>query len=107
MSKSTKGFAAVYFVGCCLVMILGFVIPSGHGPVLVFGKPWGSSAIEVVAKAEGRIIFLNDASWVAMTEATGSEFIASLYNSGAGFVASSAVAYACARLTGVDLGELK
>ncbi|MEP3046752.1 MAG: hypothetical protein ABJL55_01785 [Roseibium sp.] len=107
MSKSTKGFAGFYFAGCCLLMILGFVVPSGHGPVLVFGKPWGASAIEVVAKAEGRIIFLNDATWVALTDATGSEFIANLYKSGAGFVASSAVAYACARLTGVDFEETK
>lgn len=103
MARSAKRFAAFYFLGCTLLVLLGGLLPSGNGLVAVIAKPWGDSAIEVIARANGRIIFGQNASWVALTEATDQEFVARLYQSGAGFVASSAVAYACARLKGISL----
>ncbi|MES0880484.1 hypothetical protein [Roseibium sp. SCP14] len=103
MSKSAKIFAATYFLGCCILMLLGALVPGSNGLVAVVAKPWGKTAVEVVANAEGRIIFVRDGAWVALTEATDQEFIDRLYKSGAGFVASSAVAFACARWIGVSL----
>ncbi|WP_209016933.1 hypothetical protein [Roseibium aggregatum] len=103
MSGSTKAFAAAYFVGCCALMLLGSLLPGGGGVVAVFAKPWGDTAMEVVARSEGRIIFVRSGSWVVLTESKNQQFIDRLYQSGAGFVASSAVAAACARLTGVSL----
>jgi hypothetical protein len=103
MAPSAKIFAVIYFLGCSLLVLLGSLLPSGNGLVAVIAKPWGDSAVEVIARANGRIIFGQNASWVALTEATDHEFVARLYQSGAGFVASSAVAYACARLKGVSL----
>lgn len=84
-------------------MLLGSLMPSGNGPVVVFAKPWGTSALEVVAKAEGRLMSAPSTSWIALTEASDSGFVTRLYRAGAGFVASSAVAYACARLTGLSM----
>ncbi|WP_297588017.1 hypothetical protein [Roseibium sp.] len=103
MSRSAKFFAATYFLGSCVLMLLGALMPSGNGLVAVIATPWGKPALEVVAQAEGRIIFVKDGTWVALTEVTDQEFIARLYKSGAGFVASSSVAYACARWIGVSL----
>ncbi|WP_296587551.1 hypothetical protein [Roseibium sp.] len=103
MARSARKFAAIYFLGCSLLVLGGSLLPSGNGFVAVFAKPWGESAVEVIARAEGRIIFGQNASWVALTEASDHEFIARLYRSGAGFVASSVVAYACARVKGVSL----
>ncbi len=103
MSRTAKIFAAVYFLGSCMVMLLGSLLPGGDGLVAVIAKPWGKTAIEVVAGAEGQIIFVRDGSWVALTEASDPAFIARLYQSGAGFVASSAVALACARWSGLSL----
>lgn len=88
-------------------MLLGALVPGGKGMVAVIARPWGSSALEVVAKADGRIVFVGSGAWVVLTEAGDRDFIASLYDAGAGFVASSAVASACARLSGISLEELK
>lgn len=107
MSHSARVFTAVYFLGCCLAMLLGGLVPGGHGMVAVIAKPWGDSALEVVAKAEGRIVFVRNGSWIVLTEAVDQKFIARLYESGAGFVASSAFAYACARLSGISLENTK
>jgi len=103
MSRSTRLFAAAYFAGCCTLMLLGSLLPGGSGVVAVFAKPWGDTAMEVVARADGRIIFVRSGSWVVLTESRDRQFIDRLYRSGAGFVASSAVAAACARLTGISL----
>lgn len=103
MSPTAKLFAATYFLGCCLAMLAGSLLPSDKGLVAVFAKPWGESAAEIVAQADGRIIFVGDSAMVAITEVTDHAFIDRLYNSGAGFVASSAVASACARWSGLSL----
>lgn len=103
MSRSAKVFAGAYFLGCCVVMLLASLTPSGKGPVAVFAKPWGKPALEVIAGADGRIIFVRDGVWVALTESSDQQFIDRLYRAGAGFVASTAVAYACARWSGVSL----
>jgi len=103
MNRSAKIFAAVYFLGCCVLMLLGSLTPGGNGVVAVFAKPWGKPALEVIASAEGRIIFVRDGTWVALTVSSDKQFIDRLYEAGAGFVASSAIAAACARWTGVSL----
>ncbi|WP_208981423.1 hypothetical protein [Roseibium alexandrii] len=103
MSNSTKRFVALYFLGSCLIVLLGTLVPSGNGPVVVFAKPWGASALEVVAKADGRIMVAPTATWFALSQSADSDFVQRLYQSGAGFVASSAVAYACARITGTPM----
>lgn len=84
-------------------MLLGSVMPSGAGPVVVFAKPWGAPAIEVVAKAGGQLMTAPSEAWIVLTDASDSAFVSRLYQAGAGFVASSTVAYACARLTGKSL----
>lgn len=103
MNRSAKIFAAAYFLGCCVLVLVASLTPGGKGPVAVFAMPWGKSALEVVAHAEGPIIFVNNGSWVALTESTDQQFINRLYEAGAGFVASSVIAMACARLSGVTL----
>ncbi|MEM8703172.1 MAG: hypothetical protein AAGF82_15205 [Pseudomonadota bacterium] len=103
MSRFAKGFAAVYFLMCSAVVLSGSLMPSGAGPVAVFAKPWGKSAVEVIAAAEAPVIFVRDGSWIALTDATDTELVSRLYQAGAGFVASSAVAMACARLAGLSL----
>ena len=103
MSRFAKGFAAVYFVMCSAVVLSGTLMPSGVGPVAVFAKPWGKSAIEVVAAAEAPVIFVRDGSWIALTESSDTKLVSRLYEAGAGFVASSAIAIACARLSGLSL----
>ncbi|WP_208986220.1 hypothetical protein [Labrenzia sp. OB1] len=104
MTPSAKIFAVTYFIGASMLMSLGVLLPGGKGLVAVFAKPGGLAAAEVIARAEGSIIFVRDGSWVALTESEDDEFIASLYRAGAGFVASTAVAQLCARWNGV-LGE--
>ncbi|POF34369.1 hypothetical protein [Roseibium marinum] len=104
MTSSAKIFAAAYFLGACILMSLGVLLPGGKGLVAVFAKPGGLTAAEVIARADGPVIFVRDGSWVALTESEDHEFIARLYRAGAGFVASSAVAQVCARWNGV-LGE--
>jgi len=84
-------------------MLFGVLMPSGNGPVLVVAKPWGVSAVEVIAKADGRLMAAPTASWFALTDAHGAAFVDRLYQAGAAFVASSTVAYACARMTGLSL----
>ena len=103
MNRSEKTFAAAYFLGCCVLMLLGSMVPGGQGPVAVFAAPWGKPAMEVIAHAEGRIIFIRDESWVALTDASDRQSVDRLYEAGAGFVASALVAAACARWTGVSL----
>ncbi|MEO1114401.1 MAG: hypothetical protein AAFY05_18785 [Pseudomonadota bacterium] len=103
MSRFAKGFAAVYFLICSAIVLFASLVPSGTGPVAVFAKPWGKSAIEVVAAAEAPVIFVRNGSWIALTESTDQELVSRLYEAGAGFVASSAVAMACARLSGLSL----
>jgi len=103
MTRSAKIFAGAYFLGCCSLMLLASLAPGGKGPVAVFAKPWGKPAMEVIAGAEGQIIFIRDGTWVALTESPDPQFIDRLYRAGAGFVASTAVAYACARWSGVSL----
>jgi hypothetical protein len=100
VSRSAKIFCTVYFLACSFLVSLAVVVPSGDGPVAVFASPWGGSALEVIARADGRIIHTGNVSWVAVTEPTDREFVARLYRSGAGFVASTAVAQACAALGG-------
>ncbi len=102
VTSSAKRFTAVYFLGSCAVMLLGSLMPTGNGPVVVFANPWGKSAVEVVAHANGTLMAAPLPSWVAMAEATDSGFISRLYQAGAGFVASSTVAYACARMSGTS-----
>ncbi|GAB4528881.1 MAG: hypothetical protein Tsb0019_30780 [Roseibium sp.] len=103
MSRSAKVFAASYFLACSLVVVFASLVPSGDGPVAVFARPWGSTALEIIARADGRIVHVGDRSWIAVTEPTDREFVSRLYQSGAGFVASTAVARACAALTGASL----
>ncbi|MEL7529029.1 MAG: hypothetical protein AAFN16_24900 [Pseudomonadota bacterium] len=103
MSRFAKGFAAVYFLICSAIVLFASLVPSGTGPVAVFAKPWGKSAIEVVAAVEAPVIFVRNGSWIALTESTDQELVSRLYEAGAGFVASSAVAMACARLSGLSL----
>jgi|GEM_PF-1425824 len=106
MSRSAKVFAAIYFLSCCVLMLTASLVPGGKGFVAVFSRPGGDSALEIIANAGGRIIFVRDATWVAVTEVADDEDVARLYREGAGFVASSLVARACARLTGVPRGSL-
>ncbi|PVB60261.1 hypothetical protein DCO57_18065 [Labrenzia sp. 011] len=87
-------------------MCVGVLMPGDKGLVAVFAKPGGPTAAEVIARADGGIIFVRDGSWVALTESEDHEFIASLYRAGAGFVASSAVAQVCARWNGF-LGDTR
>lgn len=103
MSRSAKIFAVVYFAACSVLVSLASVIPAGDGPVAVFASPWGGSPLDVIARADGRIVHVGNASWVAVTEPTDQDFIARLYRAGAGFVASTAVASACAALSGGSL----
>lgn len=103
MAQSTKRFAVLYFSGCCLIMLLGVLIPSGSGPVVVIAKPWGAPAVEVVANADGRLMHVPNVAWFALADGGRQDFVANLYQSGAAFVASSTVAYLCARLTGTSL----
>lgn len=102
MSRSVKIFATAYFLACSLLVSFASLVPSGDGPVAVFATPWGRSALEVIARADGRILHAGETPWVAVTEPTDREFVARLYQSGAGFVASTAVARACAALTGAS-----
>lgn len=103
MSRFAKCFAVVYFLICGAVMLSASLVPTGAGPVAVFAKPWGKSAIEVVAATEAPVIFVRNGSWIALTQSTDKELVSRLYEAGAGFVASSAVAMACARLSGLSL----
>lgn len=102
MTKSAKRFAAAYFLGSCFVMLVGVLMPSSNGPFVVLAKPWGKSAVEVVANAEGTFIAA-PSSWIALTDSPDRAFVTRLYTAGAGFVASSTIAYACARLSGQSL----
>ncbi|GAB2186008.1 hypothetical protein [Roseibium sp. LAB1] len=106
MSRTAKIFAAGYFLASCLLMLIGVLVPAGDGPVAVFARPWGDSAITVIARSGGPVLFIGDRSWVALTEAGDQQSIANLYRSGAGFVASSFVAQACARLSGASLEQM-
>ncbi len=103
MSRFAKLFAAVYFLICSAVVLSASLTPSGAGPVAVFAKPWGKSAVEVIAATEAPVIFVRNGTWIALTESTDTELVSRLYDAGAGFVASSAVAMACARLSGLSL----
>jgi len=103
VTRSAKIFAATYFLACTLVVALASVMPSGNGPLAVFASPWGDSALEVIARAEGSIVHVGDTRWVAVTDQTDPDLVARLYRSGAGFVASTAVAQACARWVGTPL----
>lgn len=105
MSKSAKVFAAVYFLLCSTIVAIGSLIPGSQGLVAVFAKPWGENALEVIAHADGQVIFVNDSTWIALTEVRNSDDVARLYKSGAGFVASSLVAQACARWSAISLGS--
>ena len=103
MTRSAKTFAATYFLACCALVVFGSLAPGSQGLVAVFAKPWGGNAFEVIARADGTVIPVGNRTWVALTESDDSEFIARLYQSGAGFVASSAVAQLCARWNGKSL----
>ena len=107
MSRSAKIFATGYFLASCLLMLVGSLMPAREGPVAVFAWPWGESAVSVIARSGGPVLFVGDRSWVVLTEAGEQQSIANLYRSGAGFVASSFIAQACARLSGVSLEQLK
>lgn len=84
-------------------MLLAELIPGDAGPVAVVAFPWGKPSFEVIAQAEGGIVFVQDGSWIAVTQSPGQEFVERLYEAGAGFVASAAVARACAGWSGVTL----
>jgi hypothetical protein len=103
VTRSQKLFATAYFLACTLAMTLAAVLPGGSGPVAVFANPFGKSAVEVIADAGGRIINAGGYDFVAVTMAGDKDLIARLYGAGAGFVASSTVAAACARWNGVSL----
>lgn len=103
MTRSVKVFASVYFLACSFLVSLAAVIPAGDGPVAVFASPWGSSALEVVARTDGSIVHVGNGAWVAVTASSEGDFVARLYQAGAGFVASTAVARACAALSGAPL----
>lgn len=107
MNTSARNFAALYFTGCCFVMSAGVLLPGKNGPVAVFAKPWGDPAIEVVARANGPLMVATQPRWVVVTQANETDFVSKLYQAGAGFVASAAVAYACARLNGTNLEQLR
>ncbi|WP_208988350.1 hypothetical protein [Labrenzia sp. VG12] len=96
-------FATTYFLACSLLVSLATVMPSGSGPLAVFASPWGASALEVIARAEGRIVHVGNTRWVAVTDQTDPELVARLYRSGAGFVASTVVAKACASWIGTPM----
>jgi hypothetical protein len=103
VTRSAKRFAAAYFTACCVLISLATALPSGNGGRLaVFASPFGGSAIEVIARAGGRIVHAGSTPWIAVTEQSDPDLIARLYQSGAGFVASGAVAQACAGWTGVS-----
>lgn len=104
MSRSAKIFGTAYFTACCLLVLVASVVPSGAGgQVAVFASPWSGPAIEIVARAEGRIVHTGRFSWIAVTEQTDPDLVGRLYRSGAGFVASALVARACAALARVPL----
>lgn len=84
-------------------MLAGALMPKGSGPVLVIAKPWGASAIEVVAEADGRLVSALNMSWFVLADGEQQDFIASLYRSGAAIVTAPAIAYACARVAGIPL----
>ncbi|MEE4011271.1 hypothetical protein V1T76_04365 [Roseibium sp. FZY0029] len=107
MGRSAKIFVAGYFLASCVLMLAGALVPAREGPVAVFAWPWGDSAVSVVARSGGPVVFVGDRNWVALTETGEQQSIASLYRSGAGFVASSFIAQACARLSGVSLEQMK
>ena len=103
MSRSAIIFGCAYFFACSLLVSLATVMPSGSGPLAVFASPWGKSAVEVIARAEGRIIHAGSTRWIAVADRTDPDVVNRLYQAGAGFVASSAVAAACARWIGTPL----
>jgi hypothetical protein len=107
VSRSGKVFVAGYFLASCVLMLVGALAPAHEGPVAVFAWPWGDSAVSVIARSGGPVVFVGDRNWVALTEAGEQQTIASLYRSGAGFVASSFIAQACARLGAVSLEQMK
>lgn len=102
MSGSSKVFAAFYFLSCASLVVVVELLPSGTGPVVVFASPWGRPAVEVIAGADGRLVDGGRGNWVAVAQADAPGFVTRLYQSGAGFVASTAVARACAALTGLS-----
>jgi len=104
VTRSAKIFAAIYFTACCMLVLLASLLPAGSGGSLaVFAGPWSGTAIEIVARADGRIVHAGPVSWIAVTEQTDPDFIARLYRSGAVFVASASVARACATWAGTRL----
>ncbi|GAA0779959.1 hypothetical protein E1180_06455 [Roseibium denhamense] len=103
MTQSAKRFAAFYFLGCCLLMVFASLAPHKSGLVLVVSKPWGDPAAEVISRAGGRIVFIEGTTWLAVADGTDQAFVSKLYAAGAGFVASSLIAQACARLNGISL----
>lgn len=100
MTRSQHIFAMVYFLACVLVVLPVALQPAEKGPVAVFVGPFGKSAVEVIAAAGGRIVSAGSHEFVAVTIADGETFFARLYAAGAGLVASSTVASACARWNG-------
>lgn len=107
MYGSAKLFGSVYFLACSAVISVAAVLPSGSGgPIAVFSSPWGDPALEVIARAEGRIVYAGGSSWVAVTDQSDPALIGRLYSSGAGFVASALVARACAGLAGTSLEKM-
>jgi len=104
VTRSAKIFGTAYFTACCMLILVTSVLPAGKGgPVAVFASPWSGPAIEIVAKANGRIVHVGRTPWIAVTEQTDPDLIARLYRAGAGFVASAIVARACAALADVQL----
>lgn len=104
-AKISKRFVATYFSAACLIMVFAGLQPGAEGKIAVFASPWSGTAPEIVAEAGGRIISTDSSGWIAVTEADADGIVGRLYASGAGFVASSVVARACAGFVKVYGGE--
>ncbi len=105
MARSAWSFAVTCFLACCVLMLTASLVPGSRGIVAVFARPGGDTALQIVASAGGRIVLVPASSWIAVTEVTDAGLVDRLYQSGAGFVASSVVAQLCARWNGATLGS--
>jgi len=91
-------FAAIYFGAACFIMVFASLHPGASGRVAVFAAPWAPvSAAQIVVRSGGPIISTDSTGWIAVSEAAAPDFVERLYQNGAGFVASAAVA-ACLSL---------
>ncbi len=78
-----------------VVLVAVALSPPANGPVAVFVSPWGGSAAEIVARADGRLVAAGGFPWVVIANSDGTGFVQRLYDAGAWLVSDPRLAVGC------------